>query len=173
MKKYIVTPGQSLFDVAIIVYGDVTGVAFLIIDNGLNGPVDRIYEGQVLLYRDNAINLRQKVYLNDYTTIATIDNLDKPEGIGFWSVDEYLIPGIQFEQKPIFLDNERIYFILDHEGNFLTKITNLSTGTVLTNQILEYLDSFGRARGFFVVENGDYLVEIEGYLTAHLIINTL
>lgn len=91
-KTYRVSSGQSLFDVAIIAYGDVSGVAWLLADNAeLKGPTDRIYDGQQLVIRADAINLRARVFLEDYSTIATIGPEDMPEGIGFWRLDEYLV----------------------------------------------------------------------------------
>jgi hypothetical protein len=92
MKKHIVLNGQSLFDIAVIAYGDVSGVAWLLADNrALNGPTDRLQIGQVLTIRDDTLNLRARVYLADYAPIATIAAQDVPQGIGFWRLDEYLI----------------------------------------------------------------------------------
>lgn len=91
MKKHIVLLRQSLFDIAILRYGNVSGVNYLITDNNLVGPTDRLYEGQELLIRDSAINQRSIIYLNDYDPIATISHEDVPEGIGFWRLEEYII----------------------------------------------------------------------------------
>jgi|GEM_PF-4577607 len=91
MKNHVVCSGQSLFDIAVICYGSVTGITFLVADNALNGPVDRIYEGQILKYRDEPIDPRKKIYLDDYAVIATIRKEDMPEGIGYWRLDEYVI----------------------------------------------------------------------------------
>lgn len=92
MKKHIVLVGQSLFDIAVMAYGDVSGVTWLLADNpALKGPTDRLYDGQVLLLRDETINLRARVYLADFAPIATIAPQDVPEGIGFWRLDEYNI----------------------------------------------------------------------------------
>lgn len=91
MKKYIVLPGQSLFDIAVSEYGNVSGTAWLVIDNNLNGPTDRIYPGQELLIRPDTINMRARLYLTDHPTIATITHEDQPEGIGFWALEEYVV----------------------------------------------------------------------------------
>lgn len=91
-RNYTVSAGQSLFDVAVTVYGDVSGVAWLLADNKiLNGPTDRIYDGQRLVIRQEAINLRARVFLEDYPTIATIAPEDMPDGIGYWRLDEYVV----------------------------------------------------------------------------------
>ena len=91
-KTYTVSTGQSLFDVAVTVYGDVSGVAWLLADNKtLNGPTDRISDGQKLVIRAEAINLRARVFLEDYPVIATIGKEDMSEGIGFWRLDEYVV----------------------------------------------------------------------------------
>ncbi len=88
---YVVSTGQSLFDVAVTVYGDVSGVAWLLADNAiLNGPTDRIYDGQRLVIRQEAINLRARVFLEDYPTIATIGPEDMPDGVGYWRLNEYI-----------------------------------------------------------------------------------
>jgi hypothetical protein len=92
MKALLVQPGQSLFDIAVICYGDVTGIVHLLDDNKeLKGPTDRIYPGQMLLYREEPIDLRRRVFLEDYQVIATISAEDMPEGIGFWRLDEYVV----------------------------------------------------------------------------------
>jgi hypothetical protein len=92
MKEHIVRTGQSLMDVAVICYGDVAGLVFILADNpALKGPTDRIYEGQVIKYRDEAIDPRKKIYLEDYATIATISKTEMPEGVGFWRLDEYQV----------------------------------------------------------------------------------
>ena len=92
MKTYTVLSGQSLFDVAVTAYGNVSGIVWLIADNlTIKGPTDRIYAGQVLSIRQETINNRAKTYLQDFPAIATISAEDMPEGIGFWRLDEYVI----------------------------------------------------------------------------------
>lgn len=91
MKEYIVKPGQSLFDIAVIVYGSVEGLTWLIHDNGLQGPTDRIESGQKLKIRSQASNARARAYLEVYPVIATISEQEKAEGIGFWRVEDYII----------------------------------------------------------------------------------
>jgi hypothetical protein len=92
MKEHTVQAGQSLFDIAVIRYGDVTGITSLLADNkDLKGPTDRIYPGQRIKYRDQPIDIRRKAYLEDYQVIATIRGEDMPEGVGFFRLDEYTI----------------------------------------------------------------------------------
>lgn len=91
MKDYIVKPGQSLFDIAVIVYGSVEGLSWLIQDNNLQGPTDRIESGQKLKIRSQASNARARAYLEVYPVIATISEQEKTEGIGYWRVEDYLI----------------------------------------------------------------------------------
>lgn len=114
MKKHIVEPGQSLFDVAVIRYGNVSGITWLLEDNKeLKGPTDRIYPGQVLSIRVAVISIRQKVYLEDFPTIATISAQDMPEGIGFWMLEEYTVGGEVIELG--FVDGS-LGFEADGEG---------------------------------------------------------
>lgn len=91
MKEYIVKPGQSLFDIAVIVYGSIEGLSWLIQDNNLQGPTDRIGSGQRLKVRSQASNARARVYLEVYPVIATITEPDRAEGIGFWRTEDYII----------------------------------------------------------------------------------
>lgn len=174
MKPYKVQSGQSLFDVAIIVYGDATGITWLIKDNNLSGPTDRIYEGQTLLYRPDAINQRQKIYLQDYSVIATIKDSDKPEGIGFWNVTEYVVQPIDvaFDSPPVYLPEiGAIAISIDHIGNYHIRVTNLSTGTVFRDEILEFpLDGNGNVGRWLILidETGKYeilLHDKKAYLT--------
>lgn len=144
MKEHTVITGQSLFDVAITVYGDVTGVIWLVRDNGLSGPTDRIYEGQKLLYRAEAINLRQKIYLQDFPVIATITDKEKPEGIGFWQVQEYEVQALilSFSTEPyvLFINQGKQYLMYQIAplGTYHTKITNTTTGTVFVDNLVTY-----------------------------------
>lgn len=91
MKNYTILAGQSLFDIALMCYGDVIGVVYLIEDNNLSGPTDRLYVGQILRVRSEPIDMRKKLFLEEYDTIATITQDDMPEGIGYWRLDEYVI----------------------------------------------------------------------------------
>lgn len=91
MKEYTVLPGQSLFDVAVAIYGDVMGVIWLIDDNNLYGPTDRIQAGQVLKIRAGAMSARTRDYLQAYPPLATITPAEQPEGVSFWRVDEYQV----------------------------------------------------------------------------------
>ncbi len=57
MKRYIVTEGQTLSDIAIEQYGDVMSVFDLITDNlDLTGLDSELEAGQVLLIRDTPVN---------------------------------------------------------------------------------------------------------------------
>lgn len=92
MNEYIIKPNQSLFDIAIEVYGDVQGVVWLIQDNqhipGATGP---IVPGEKLKLRDTVLNGRVTGYLADFAPFQTIDTVDVPQGIGFWRLEDYMI----------------------------------------------------------------------------------
>ena len=92
MTEYIVQPQQSLFDIAIEVYGDVQGVVWLIQDNGLMGVTDPLSGGQKLNLREVVVNGRVVNYLADFAPFQTINEAtDVPQGIGFWKTEGYLI----------------------------------------------------------------------------------
>jgi len=153
MKKYTVLPGQSLFDIAVSEYGNVSGITWLITDNGLNGPTDRIYEGQVLMIRPDTINVRTKAYLADHPVIATIGPEDQPEGIGFWRLDDYIIggpvdpdpdpdpdpepepdPGLAFltASSETFENGCVFTIVVNKTGVYSVTFTNLTTNTAST-----------------------------------------
>ncbi|WP_080058287.1 LysM peptidoglycan-binding domain-containing protein [Spirosoma aerolatum] len=92
MITYSIKSEQSLFDIAVEVYGDVTAVFWLLDDNPqLNGLTDRIKRGEVLRVRDASMNPRLVNYLADFGSIRTISEKDKPIGIDFWRAEEYKI----------------------------------------------------------------------------------
>lgn len=90
MKTYRIGPHQSLADIAVEVYGDVAGVCWLLIDNPIVASVaDRLPTGTTLLIRDEVLNVRMVEYLANFGPFSTIDEEDKPQGVGFWWLDEY------------------------------------------------------------------------------------
>ncbi len=91
MKEYTVLPGQSLFDIACTIYGGIEGIFWLIDDNRLNGPTDRILPGDKLKYRSAVVSARVRDYLQGYPIIATIVTADQSEGISFWRLEEYQV----------------------------------------------------------------------------------
>lgn len=91
MKEYTVLPGQSLFDIAVMVYGDVLGVLWLVDDNQLNGPTARILPGDVLKIRPSVISVRTRDYLASYPPIATVSSAELTDGVSFWRTEEYKI----------------------------------------------------------------------------------
>ena len=89
--RYEVKPNQSLFDVAIEVYGDVGGVLWLLADNaGLAGATGPLFVGEKLTIRAQKLNVRAAAYLADFAPFQTIEARDMPRGIGFWRVEDYL-----------------------------------------------------------------------------------
>ena len=84
---------QSLFDIAVEVYGDVQGAFWLLQDNTetLPGLTDRLQAGQVLQLRSDTLNARQTDYLSNFSPFQTIDEVDRPQGVGFWQLNEYTV----------------------------------------------------------------------------------
>ena len=92
MRTYQVLPQQSLFDIAIEVYGDVEGVFWLLADNPqLTGLTDRLRVGQPLQIRPEQVNPRQAKELDIYGPFQTIEEQDRPIGIGYWYTEEYKV----------------------------------------------------------------------------------
>ncbi|WP_080058985.1 hypothetical protein [Spirosoma aerolatum] len=92
MTTFIVKTQQSLFDIATYLYGDVEGVFWILEDNPqLIGLTDRIKAGDVLNVRDQVINPRQVAYLQQFPEFQTIEESDKPEGINYWLLEEYVV----------------------------------------------------------------------------------
>lgn len=92
MAKYEVKNRQSLFDVAVEVYGDASGVVWLCEDNPqLPGPTGPVSAGEVLEIRDDKINTRVVGYLAVHAPFSTITERELPQGIGFWRVEDYVV----------------------------------------------------------------------------------
>lgn len=92
MTSYIIKPDQSLFDIAVEVYGDVSGVVWLLQDNpNIPGATGPIYAGEPLAIRAEMMNSRMADNLADYGPFQTITEADKPIGIGFWRLENYVI----------------------------------------------------------------------------------
>lgn len=166
MKKHEVQPGQSLFDIAVIRYGNVSGITWLLADNPiLKGPTDRIYPGQMLNIRASAISVRQKVYLEDFPIIATISAADMPEGIGYWRLDEYVItgeiPDLAFVPELMGYEPElglyRVFFAINLEGQFTVNFTNENNELVRT---YDYYFFPNQQTGFGLFAPGKYNIQI-------------
>ena len=90
--KYTVSEGQSLFDIAIEVYGQVEGIHWLLEDNPGISLTHRLKVGQVLALRSEVINQREVDFLKDFAPFQTIEEQDRPVGVGYWYLEEYKIP---------------------------------------------------------------------------------
>jgi len=84
--------GQSLFDMALQIYGDLSGLKELAGDNKLNLTQD-ISAGQILKSRPNLKNRYVVAFFKDRKykpasglTPAESEEL-KPEGIGYWAIE--------------------------------------------------------------------------------------
>lgn len=185
MKTHIVQSGQSLFDVAVICYGDVTGITLLLKDNPfLSGPTDRTYPGMALKYREQPLDIRRKSYLEDYKTIATISSEDMPEGIGYWQLNEYVVKGgVALPVDPIpdpgpapdglaIVENSITYlpvpemsgggylilFAVTISGTYLVTITNLQTGLAQSYRRPTQFPA-NELRGFGIFRPGTYRIQ--------------
>ena len=91
MTYAVLSTQQSLFDIAVTVYGDQGGVFWLLEDNPGLGLTDRLRTGQQLVVRADSIIPRMVAYLNDFIPPQTITEEDRPQGVGYWRMDEYVI----------------------------------------------------------------------------------
>lgn len=91
MITYTILPNQSLFDIAVEVYGDVDATFWLLEDNPGLALTDRLIPGQSLAIRDDQMNPRQAAVLTEFTPFQTIDDEDRPVGVGYWRIEEYTI----------------------------------------------------------------------------------
>ena len=86
MRSIEVKLDQSLADIAIQEYGDISGLFFLVKDNPqLHGPTDNIYPGDILSIRDEVVNKPMVDYLRPYE-IATVKG-SRGEGINYWAIE--------------------------------------------------------------------------------------
>ncbi len=87
MSKIIVLPGQSLFDIALQVYGAVDGAKKLADDNGINITSD-IVPGTELRFDGNMIINKNVVnyYKNDNIIPSSVLIVEIQQGIGFWEI---------------------------------------------------------------------------------------
>tara|TARA_Y100000588_G_scaffold217747_1_gene231659 strand:+ start:917 stop:1258 length:342 start_codon:yes stop_codon:yes gene_type:complete len=96
-SKYIVSAGQSLMDIALEVYGDITGVFELLEDNPDLATVQDDIEGGQLLRIDSEkvvnidvarffVNIGQKV-----NTWSWEEEVDEPDENGLKSSDDILL----------------------------------------------------------------------------------
>lgn len=92
MDNYIIKAKQSLFDIAIEVYGDVQGVAWLLEDNrSIPGPTGPVEAGQVISIRAEKVNSRAVDYLSNFAPFQTIEEAILPAGIGYWNTENYTV----------------------------------------------------------------------------------
>lgn len=90
MRTYTTGQYQSLADIAVEVYGDVAGVCWLLLDNPIVASVaDRLPARTALLIRDEVMNVRMVRYLTDFAPFETLEEADKPQGVGYWFLEEY------------------------------------------------------------------------------------
>jgi hypothetical protein len=86
MRSIEVKIDQSLADIAIQEYGDISGLVYLVQDNpNLLGITDNIYEGDTLLIREIPINKPMVDYLRPFE-IATVKGA-RGTGVNYWAVE--------------------------------------------------------------------------------------
>lgn len=100
MRSIEVKIDQSLADIAIQEYGDVSGLIYLVQDNpNLLGITDNVYPGDILIIRNKAINTQMVTYLRPFE-IATVKG-SRGEGINYWAVEvDFIVSEDPFVPPP-------------------------------------------------------------------------
>jgi hypothetical protein len=91
MRSIVAKYGQSLFDIALEYYGNIQGVFWLVEDNELNGITDNVFDGDLLLIRDEVLNNNTVELLKTYTVATVFDPEERAEGIDYMIVEQTLI----------------------------------------------------------------------------------
>lgn len=92
-SDYLIDEYQSLFDLAIEKHGDIEGVFVLVEQNGYDGITEYLWHRRPVKVEVNskALNTRIQRLLADYMPIATIEETDKSDGIGFMYIERNFI----------------------------------------------------------------------------------
>lgn len=79
---------QSFFDVVIENQASMEGAFDLMQLNGYDGLTEHLFVDQEIQIKEEAIAPRVREYLTPYMPIATIDESDKSDGIGFMYIEK-------------------------------------------------------------------------------------
>lgn len=106
MRSIEVKLDQSLADIAIQEYGDISGLFFLVKDNPqLHGPTDNIYLGDLLSIRDEVVNKSMVDYLRPYE-ITTVKG-SRGEGINYWAIEvDFVVQPTPENETTLFLSTD-------------------------------------------------------------------
>ncbi len=88
---YLIDKYQSIFDVAMEKHGSIEGVYDMVEENGYDGVTEYLWELRPLKILSAPYNSRVKVLLADFMPVATIDEGDKSDGIGFMYIETNFI----------------------------------------------------------------------------------
>lgn len=90
LPDYTVKERQSFWDILIENQGTVEAVFDLVNVNNFDGPTEHIFVEQPIKIISPAQSPRVQEYMQSYTPIATIEEEDKADGIGFMFVEKNL-----------------------------------------------------------------------------------
>ncbi|MBY0244932.1 MAG: hypothetical protein K2Q03_05705 [Sphingobacteriaceae bacterium] len=87
MRRIEVQYKQTLLDIALQEYGSIDGVYWLVEDNGLDSIIDNVAVGQLLIIRNDVVNMGMRNFLQTYK-VSTADEQTQATGIGFWVLEQ-------------------------------------------------------------------------------------
>ena len=92
MPRIIISRNQSLFDIAIQYYGELSGVFDMVRKNHLLSIQNNIYEKDTLTVADVAVNARIKHFLEPHL-LSTLTDSIRTQGIGWLEIGRNFIVG--------------------------------------------------------------------------------
>ena len=90
-SDYSIDEYQSVFDLAIEKHGNIEGVFLIIEENGYDGITEHLWAKRAIQVNASAVNPRLKTLLANFMPIATIEQADKSDGIGFMYIERNFI----------------------------------------------------------------------------------
>lgn len=91
LPPYIIKNRQSFFDIIIENQGTIEGVFPLMLANGFDGMTEHIFVDDSLTVLSSQLAPQVVVSNRNYMPIATIDEADKADGIGYMFINRNLI----------------------------------------------------------------------------------
>ena len=90
MPKITISRNQSLFDIAIQYYGEVSGVFDIVRRNHLLSIQENLYEGDTLLVADAPTHARIQHFLQPYL-LSTLTDSIRTQGIGWFEIEHTFV----------------------------------------------------------------------------------
>lgn len=88
LPDYFIKERQSFWDIVIENQGTIEAVFDLVDANNFDGPTEHIFVGEGLKVLNVAMSPRVQNFMQKHTPIATIEEEDKADGIGFMYIEK-------------------------------------------------------------------------------------